>query len=145
MRKNRGWRCGAPRNRKARSASDRRLESGIDRLDKKVDKLQANVQAVQAGQETLLRNDRRSVIQQLVYFLAAVAATRYWLPPSQQQSQEPQGRDVRVNATLNHGTRGAGEPQVTPARAHRVDAGAATWTFSARIVPADRGGQASRT
>ena len=138
MGKNRSWRRGAPRNRQARSASDRRLESRIDQLDKKVDKLQANVQAVQAGQETLLRNDRRSVIQQLVYFLAAVAATRDWLPSSQQQSQEPQGRDVRVSGTLDHGIRGAGEPQVVQIRTAAI-AGGPTVTFSLTVVPADPG------
>ena len=142
MGKNRGWHRGAPRNRKARSASDRRLESGIDRLDKKVAKLQANVQAVQAGQETLLRNGRRSVIQALVYFLAAVAATRYWLPPSQQQSQEPQGRDVRVSGTLAHGTRGAGEPQVVQLRT-AATAGGPTVSWSLSVAYADPG-QASQ-
>ena len=82
------------------------------------------------------RNDRRNLILQLVSLLVAVvAATRDWLPSSQQQSQEPQGKDVRVSGTLDHGIRGAGEPQVTPASAHMVDAGAVTWTFSATIVP----------
>ena len=71
--------------------------------------------------ETTRRNDRRNLILQLPGLFLAVVA--FWLPRWQQPSQQPQGRDVTVGGTLDHGVRGAGEPQIVQLRPAAIDGG----------------------